>query len=141
MQFTGFKPLHTSLTKADELANVAMALDSAAPEAWVTVAEVAYIVMRACPALAKATPAELALCAAKVSYQIAHEIGGQAVYIPKGANPLNEAKATAIVKAYTGHNALALARKHGVTETRVRQILRAHAARAKAKAKADGKAA
>lgn len=133
MQFTDFKPLDISLTKADELAPVALALDSAAPEAWVTVAELAYIVMRAFPALAKATPSELAQCAAQISYQIAHELGGQAVYLPKGVKAVNEEKAKAIVKAFTGHNTLSLAKQHGITDTRVRQILRAHTARAKAK--------
>ncbi len=133
MKFTDFKPLDISLTKADEIAKVALSLDSAAPEAWVTVAELAYIVLRASPDLATVPSRTLGLCAAQISYQIAHELGGQAVYIPKGTNALNEAKAKAIVEAFTGNNAPALARKHGVTETRIRQILNAHAARTRAK--------
>jgi Mor family transcriptional regulator len=132
MQFTDFKPLDISLTKADELATVALALDSAAPEAWVTVAELAYLVLRASPDLAKVTPTALGLCAAQISYQIAHEIGGQPLYFPKGLRPVKEEKAKAIVAGFTGDNTQELARKHGITGMRVRQILNAHTARAKA---------
>jgi len=129
MKFTDYKKTDIGSCKVGDLEPVFQHMDSSAPEIWVSMSEVIYITLRENPEFSKISDNALGLCATKLVYQLATDFGGQAFYLPKGVRPMVEAKNSAIVAEFTGHNSKELARKHGVTEMRVRQILAAHRAK------------
>lgn len=135
MNYADFTPVKAQELNASDLHAVQEAMDPLAPEIWVELAEILYIPLRANPALASVPDEGLAVCVVHAIYQMATELGGNAVYIPKGVKPASGQKKRAIAAQFKGHNHAELALAHGVTQTRVRQILAEQAAAAKGKTK------
>ncbi len=123
MNYADFKPVKAHQFNASDLHPVHEAMDPSAPEIWVELAEIMYLALRAAPALASVPDEGLAVGVVHAIYQMATELGGDSVYIPKGTKPVTDQKKRAIAAAFKGHNHAELARAHGVTQTRVRQIL------------------
>ena len=66
---------------------------------------------------------QLARLALALTLGLAQDFGGQPLYIPVGAALMSAAKTRRIVAALcSGNSYAAVARRHGVTERRVRQI-------------------
>lgn len=135
MNYADFTPVKTQELNASDLHAVQEAMDPSAPEIWVELAEILYLPLRAAPALASVPDEGLAVCVVHAIYQMATELGGNAVYIPKGVKLASGQKKRAIAAQFKGHNHAELALAHGVTQTRVRQILAEQAAAAKGKTK------
>lgn len=123
MNYADFKPVNAHQLKASVLHPVQEAMDPSAPEIWVELAEILYLPLRAAPALACVLDEVLAVCVVHAVYRMATELGGNAVYVPKGVKPVSNQKKRAIADAFKGHNHAELALTHGVTQARVRQIL------------------
>jgi Mor family transcriptional regulator len=135
MKYADFKPVKAQELNASDLHAVQDAMDPSAPEVWVELAEILYVPLRASPALESVPDEGLAVGVAQAIYQMATELGGTPVYIPKGIKPITDQKRRAIAAQFKGHNHAELALAHGVTQTRVRQILAEQAAAAKGKTK------
>ena len=72
---------------------------------------------------ADADAGQLARLALALTLGLAQDFGGQPLYIPVGAALMSAAKTRRIVAALcSGNSYAAVARRHGVTERRVRQI-------------------
>lgn len=123
MKYADFTPVKAHQLNASDLHPVQEAMDPSAPEIWVELAEILYIPLRAAPALASVPDEGLAVCVVHAIYQMATELGGNSVYVPKGVKPVSDQKKRAIAAEFKGHNHAELALVHGVTQTRVRQIL------------------
>ena len=134
MNYTDFKPLEIGRMALD-LSMVEMAIDPDAPEIWIELSELVYVVLRNSPDTAPLTDEQLARCAVQTVYQMASTLGGQSVYLPIGIRAVSVQKKREIAAAFKGHNHAELARKHGVTETRIRQILAERKAVTKGKTK------
>ena len=128
MKFTDYQPIDISACRADELAPISKHMDASAPEIWINLAEMFYLTLRANPELAGVSDDALGLCATQAVYQMATDFGGYGVYLPKGVKPRQAEKSKAIAAEFTGHNSQALAKKYGITDMRVRQILAVHRA-------------
>lgn len=135
MNYADFTPVKAQELNASDLHAVQEAMDPSAPEIWVELAEILYSPLRSAPALASVQDVELAVCVVQAIYQMASELGGNTLYVPKGVKAVSGQKKRAIAAEFKGHNHAELARKHGVTDTRVRQILAEQAAAAKGKTK------
>lgn len=140
MKFSDFTPINDMQISADDLQNVALQIDPHAPDQWTELAEIAYKVLRNCPELEAVPDIGIGLCAIRVVYQFATEIGGEAMYIPMGLKPSIEARNAEMVAAFTGDNIDALARRYRCTPTRVRQVLAADVLRKKGIKVSRGKA-
>lgn len=55
--------------------------------------------------------------------KLAKEIGGECIYFPKLKSPLMNLRDEQISKEFNGHNASALAGKHGLTSRRIYMIV------------------
>lgn len=128
MKFTDYQPIEISAFRADEIAPISKHMDASAPEIWISLAEMFYLRLRANPELAGVSDDALGLCATQAVYQMATDFGGYGVYLPKGVKPKQAEKNKAIAAEFTGHNSQALAKKYGITDMRVRQILAVHRA-------------
>lgn len=62
-------------------------------------------------------------CARRIVEHILDAWGNQQVYVPSGRYVRSIRRASSIRERYTGDNVAALAREHGITPRRVRQIL------------------
>lgn len=135
MKYADFTPVKAHQLNASDLHPVQEAMDPSAPEIWVELAEILYLPLRAAPALASVPDEGLAVCVVHAIYQMATELGGNSVYVPKGVKPVSDQKKRAIAAAFKGHNHAELALTHGVTQTGVRQILAEQSAASKGNAK------
>lgn len=129
MNFSDYTPIDDRQVSAEDLQNVSQQIDQHAPDQWTELAEIAYKVLRHCPQLEAVPDIGIGLCAIRVVYQLATELGGDAVYVPKGTKPSIEARNAEMLAAFTGDNVNELARKYRVTPMRLRQILATEAAR------------
>lgn len=75
------------------------------------------------PVAQACTPEVIAMAAVTVMEQISHVLGGRAYYISKMENLRLARLKRSIHSKFTGNNHRELAREHGITTMRVRQIL------------------
>lgn len=66
---------------------------------------------------------KLAALAVELLLGIAHDLGGRQPYIPSGYKIAAADKAAAVRREFTGNNHRRLAQRHGVSDSRIRQIL------------------
>lgn len=131
MKFSDYPPINDMQVSAEDLQNVTHQIDPHAPDQWIELAEITFKVLRNCQELEAVPDIGIGLCAIRVVYQFAIELGGEAMYIPVGIKPSIEARNAELVAAFTGDNVDALARRYRCTPTRVRQVLAADALRKK----------
>ena len=86
-------------------------------------AESVFVGLLNSPAAKACAPQVLAQAAIVVLIQVAHDLGGFNYYITRMGNLRAAALRRAIHKDFDGRNYAQLAREHGLTEMRVRQIL------------------
>lgn len=129
MKFSDYTPINDMQVSAKDLQNVSQQIDPHAPDQWNELAEITYKVLRNCQELEAVPDIEIGLCAIQVVYQFATELGGDAVYMPKGTKPSIEARNAEMLAAFTGDNVNELAREYRITPMRLRQILATEAAR------------
>ncbi len=68
-------------------------------------------------------PDVIAQAVVRAMEQVGHVLGGCYLYIPKQAGLLRARRDREIIKNFTGNNHTEMARRYGVSEMRVRQIL------------------
>lgn len=91
------------------------------PEMWGDLAAVFYVGLL--NAEVKQEHEAMAQIAMEQVLTAAEQIGGQQLYIPRGAKRLHASKAQSIRSEFNGRNHGELAIRHGITEMRVRQIV------------------
>lgn len=126
MRFADFKPIDLKHVKRADMAPVHDFLDPHSPEIWCDLAEQAFLTLRADPAMKGINAVDLARCTVMMVYQFAHSLGGNSgMYIPMGTS-LRKSRADRdkqICADFNGTNYRELARIHGLSEMRVRQII------------------
>ena len=127
MKFFQYSPLNISRIDASELAPVAACIDPDRPDVWSDIAERLYLVLKAQPLLARLAPEALAQAAVSQTYQLARDLGRDSLYLGIGNGMRARQLKRSIVAEFRGRNVGELVKKHGVTASRVRQILREHA--------------
>ena len=89
----------------------------------VEITEQIFIAMVRSPVAQVVPPDVIACTAVAAMEQIAHVLGGRSYYISKGRYLMLERMYRAIRANFNGNNHAELAREHGITEMRIRQIL------------------
>lgn len=91
------------------------------PEVWADLAAVFYVgLLNADTTLPHEVLAQIALEQVLAAVE---QIGGQQLYVPRGAKRSNSNKAECIRNEFNGRNHAELAVRHGITEMRIRQIV------------------
>ncbi len=127
MNHSNFEPVDLSSATNQQRALVNAAFAGKVPEVWLDFAELNFVALRVSPALATLSDEKLALIAVNLVYQLASSYGGTQPYIPQGAKFFQGNKYALIVSQFNGTNIRELARKHRVSDTRVRQIIQEQA--------------
>lgn len=123
MSLENFQPVDMTQVSMADLAPLHSVLDEAMTEKQREFAEVAYVGLLG-SGVANAVPRELlGLAACAVMFQVAHVLGGATFYIPKIDQLQRVWRERHISANFNGRNYAQLARKHGLSEMRVRQIL------------------
>jgi Mor family transcriptional regulator len=91
---------------------------------WRELAELNYLTLRSLSELAAVPDKVIAFAAVALVYQLARDFGGNAVYIAKGSVLRSAQTAAEIVNENRGNNTRAIAKKHNLTQMRVRQIIK-----------------
>lgn len=92
------------------------------PGVWGDLARIFFIGMLNVPEL-KAAPHAMVQTALEQVRVVACQLGGRSTYIPMGLNLQWAERDEGIRASFTGNNITHLAAQHGLTDTRVRQIL------------------
>lgn len=125
MKYFQHAPLNLSRLDAADLAPVAACLDADSPAAWRDMAGRLFMVLKAQPLLSRMAPEVLAQAAVSQTYQLVRDLGGSTLYLGIGTGLRTKALKRSIVAAgRVGRSVDELSKKHGVTPSRVRQILR-----------------
>lgn len=103
------------------LAPLEALIDPSFPEVWVSIAAGLYTEAASSGGLPSLTDA--ARLAVAQMHRIVELFGGNAVYIPSGAAIKAKALQRSVALGFNGSNHAALARQHGITTMRVRQIM------------------
>ncbi|MES2947512.1 MAG: Mor transcription activator family protein [Pseudomonadota bacterium] len=133
MKYSEFEPIDISRGTNQQLALVNDSFEGKVPEVWRDMAELNFVAMRCHASLGSITDSSLVEMAVMLVYQLSSTLGGCNVYIPNGLISVRGEKSAIIAKEYTGHNLRQLARKHKVSEMRIRQIIQDQANQAKGK--------
>lgn len=123
MDITDFKPVDLAKVTKQQLDPLIRALDPDMSASHRDFAEGVFIGLLGSAAAPFCTPQALANAAVQVTFQIAHDMGGQTLYLSKLDHLRRIKRERAIRQQFKGNNIAQLARQHGVTEMRVRQIL------------------
>ncbi len=124
MKFSDFVPVDISRVSSQQLELVNTALDKDSPEIWRDLAELYFLGLRNSGCLKGLKDESLVEVAITLVYQTIQNLGGTAVYLPKGGR-LNANERNASIEAeYRGNNLNSVAKKHGLTVVHVRQILK-----------------
>lgn len=94
------------------------------PEVWADFARVFFVGLINAQSEVNASVEALARVAIEQVRTLGHQLGGTQPYIPCGAVAARREIAEAICRDFRGNNYGELAAKHGLTESRVRNILR-----------------
>jgi len=138
MDFNDYIPSRLESLSVSEIAAVDDALPPGCNEVWSSFAYGCFLVLRADPKTKELSLHEAASVAVKQVYQLAHDVGGDAFYFPSGFKAQSDKRAAEVVRMFTGNNHAEVAKKLGVTVSRVRQILRAHAEKSAAARRRKG---
>ena len=122
MDATLIKPLRRETLPANALDALDREIDPAITPKQQELAESIFVGLLNSPAAQACTPQVLAQAAIVALIQIANDLGGFSYYITRMGNLRSAALARAIRKDFKG-NTTEVARKHGVSDMRVRQIL------------------
>ena len=124
MSLSRFTFLEISRIPQSELHPLAAVLDDGYPDIWKGIAEHLYLVLRSSPQLSGVDAEALAHIALAQTYQFAQEFGGDTIYVGKGSFLAAQERKAGIVADFTGTNYKEVAKKYGVSISRVRQVLR-----------------
>ncbi len=115
------------MTDRCDLAPLHALLDPAYPENLQLIAEWLFIQAAEDEEPAPDAPRldQLALLALRQTERLSSEIGGMALYLNKGVRYRATLRDREMFELFNGHNYDELARRHGLTSTRVRQIIKA----------------
>ena len=115
------------MTDRCDLAPLHALLDAAYPENLRLIAE--WLFVQAAedeePAPSAERLGQLALLALRQTERISSELGGAALYLNKGMRYRATLRDREMFELFRGHNYDELARRYGLTSTRVRQIIKA----------------
>ena len=123
MDIISLKPLHLETLSMQTLAPLHAVLDRDFNEKQREFAEVIFLGLVNSEAARTCAPNVLAEAAMAVLVQMSHDLGGGAVYVGKLDNVRHARMCRAICTKFKGNNHAQLAREHGISEMRVRQIL------------------
>jgi len=110
-------------TPVAALVTLEQLLDPAYPEGWREIATCLYVQLRGRAEVAQLGDVRLAQIALALTEGLRAEIGGAQPYLSKGVDYELSLRDRQILAEYTGRNLAALARKHNITERRLRDIL------------------
>lgn len=122
MDATLINPLRHEMLPADALDALNMEIDPAITPKQRELAESIFVGLLNSPAAQACAPQVLAQAAIVVLVQVSSDLGGFSYYVARMGNLRTAALARAIRKDFKGDYRV-VARKHGVSEMRVRQIL------------------
>ena len=121
MDVLTFEPRYLSM---DELQPLHAALDPDFNAKQREFAEIVYSGLMTSPLSQSCSTAEIATIAVAVLLQCSHVLGGQTYYFNSLGHLQTAKMRRSILSKFKGNNHLALAREHGVSEVRIRQILK-----------------
>lgn len=129
MKFSEFTPLDAHNLSDQQLVLVRSGFSQEkTPAPWVEMAKLGYMILRDAPAFKSISDQDLVkACVAQV-YQLMYVMGGRNVYFPKGDCIGLAEKNKLIVSEFNGRNYDELGCKHGLSSTRIRQIVEKQAA-------------
>lgn len=133
MKFSEFTPLDERNLSDQQVALVRSGFSQEKPPGtWVEIAKLGYMVLRNAAAFKSVSDQDLVnACVAQV-YQMMHVMGGGNVYFNKGERIRLAEKNKLVASEFNGKNYNELARKHGLSVTRIRQIVEKQASFKKA---------
>lgn len=105
---------------ASDLQTLELALPTEYPEVWREIAAAVFRCLQASAALGD----DDARRAMAITEAVADAIGGDTIYIPIGHFLRNDTRARALIADFNGSNLHEMARRHGYTPARAKQILR-----------------
>ncbi|ODS60522.1 MAG: hypothetical protein ABS38_12590 [Acidovorax sp. SCN 68-22] len=123
MDASNLKPLDFQTLPIQALQPLHAALDPDFNDKQRELLEVIYIGLTNTAAASVCTPQVLAEAAMAVLVQMSHVLGSGAIYVGKLENVRLARLGRAIRANFNGRNHAQLARKYGISEVRVRQIL------------------
>lgn len=123
MDITEFKPADMARVTAEQLEPPTRALDADMTERQREFAESVFIGLLHGAAAPYCAATVLADAAMQVTFQVEHDLGGGVIYLPKLDTLRRLKRERAIRQQFKGNNVAQLARQHGLSEMRVRQIL------------------
>lgn len=123
MRNTHFTPVDCSRVTPAQLDLIESCFHRSCPEMWFEVALCNFVAMRFSDHARELTDAALAQIAANQVHQFAAWVGGTAFYMPLGKAALHHSRNDSIAAEFNGNNYRTLAKKHGITPMRVRQIM------------------
>ena len=123
MDIISLQPLHLENLSMQALAPLHAVFDRDFNDKQREFAEVIFLGLMNSDAAKACAPHALAEAAIAVLVQMSHDLGGGAVYVGKLENVRQARMYRAIHAKFTGNNHTELAREHGISEMRVRQIL------------------
>lgn len=115
-------PRDLTLVRAADMAALDSQLPASWPAAWGDFARVFFVGLINSTEVTASVEA-LARIAVEQVLTLAHQLGGSQPYIPRGTAVAQKHAADDICKSFRGNNYSALAAKHDLSESRVRQIL------------------
>lgn len=123
MDIISLQPLHLENLSMQALAPLHAVFDRDFNDKQREFAEVIFLGLMNSDAAKACAPHALAEAAIAVLVQMSHDLGGGAVYVGKLENVRQARMYRAIHAKFTGNHHTELAREHGISEMRVRQIL------------------
>ena len=123
MRATDIKPIDLQTLPMQALQPLHEALDPALSDKQRELVEAVFVGLTNSAAAQACTPRVLAEAAVTAFVQVCHVLGGGQFYMTKLENLRRGRMNRAIHAGFNGRNHALLAREHGITENRVRQIL------------------
>lgn len=123
MNHSSFEPVDLNCATSEQRAMVNACFAGDAPERWRDIAALNFVALRAVSIFSSQSDEALALMSVNLVHQLVSSYGGTQPYIPQGVKFFQGNKYDLIASEFNGRNIRELARKHHVSDTRVRQII------------------
>jgi Mor family transcriptional regulator len=123
MKFTDFVPVPLCSLSSEQAAALDAMFDCRSPEALNEIALNNYSMLRSLEAFNRIPNEQIMQISIMLVFQLLRNMGGGSIYLPNGFGIRGRERDAQIAKEFNGDNVRTLAKKYGVTEMRVRQIL------------------
>lgn len=123
MKYPDYCPAGASFATSQQRELVHESFDATVPDVWREIAELNFSALRRSVFFEKYPDEMLAVMAVELVYELVACFGGNTMYLPNGWQKMKNIKNALIARDFKGNNIRELAKKYGLSDMRVRQIL------------------